>query len=525
MVELGLTTPPRPLSQSRLEFLDGLRGVLCLAVVFHHFLCGYEPCTIFGESPEWISEPISCHGQSPVVFLQPFINGRFAVTVFYVLSGAVLSHSLFSADESKWRIAVVKRYFRLALPCAAAMIFSYLLGGSTVYQQVALETKSIWLEKDYIRCPSFGGFLLQLIVGVSHGKPTLNNAMWTMDKELLGSFLVFMLVAVTRGCTPQARKRIIAAVFFYLLIPNVTLSTNLKVQLGWQNEGEEMLISMNPAKHFHILQKINDANPFQFSMRMKPLKAPSSSSAPPEEQVSAESLPTPPEPLGNMRTRTSGVAIAELLEVKSFTKQEMVKSDGWISFNPYMWYAPFVAGVWIADQSLQSHQPQASKSGKRLPVVLLFVGYAVASFPFIFSTEMHQTNWFWSILDNVAAGVGLGVVKDVLWYIVGAACIVQAVVLSNVARRFLTLPPLKWLGKVSFALYLVHIPILFTLTGHIFLNFLSWGWTSYMAGRIALLCSLPIMLVVAEVFFQYVEGPAIRISQQIGRKILGVESK
>jgi peptidoglycan/LPS O-acetylase OafA/YrhL len=220
---------------SRLDCLDGLRGVLCGIVVVHHFRCGLDPCLVFGDSAEWIlgEDPsVFCANTSPTPFLEPLANGTFAVAVFFVMSGVVLSHRfLWQANNhcktkpkdppppqpffyQSWRMAVVKRYFRLCLPCAAALLWAYALGGWTVHEEVAAITRSRWLWTLNMRRPSsWWGLVSQMVWGVWHGTCTLNNAIWTMKVELLGSFVVLGLVAVLHECSPTTRQRFLAAIF------------------------------------------------------------------------------------------------------------------------------------------------------------------------------------------------------------------------------------------------------------------------------------------------------------------------
>ena len=196
-----------PLPRIRLEYLDGLRGLLCLIVVVHHFRCGFQPCGVFGPSAQWLLDPTTCTDSNQVlVFLAPLANGTFAVAVFFVMSGTVLSNGLLMTDDNRWRLAFVKRYFRLLIPCAAAMIFAYILGGMTAHQEASQITKSKWLQDLAIHRPSPAALLPQILFGIWHNASTLNNAFWTMPIELFGSFLVFTLVAILQGSSPLVSK-------------------------------------------------------------------------------------------------------------------------------------------------------------------------------------------------------------------------------------------------------------------------------------------------------------------------------
>ena len=148
----------------RQQYLDGLRGILCIIVVYHHFQCGFNPCHVFGPIAEWIRDPSVCKANYDThqargvrgiakeiiqVFISPISSGPFAVACFFVMSGCALSINLLQESTSekiiseRWRLAVVRRFFRLAFPCFASMIFAYMLAGFDFHQQASQHTQSL----------------------------------------------------------------------------------------------------------------------------------------------------------------------------------------------------------------------------------------------------------------------------------------------------------------------------------------------------------------------------------------------
>ncbi|WP_100813327.1 acyltransferase family protein [Microbacterium lacus] len=93
--------------------------------------------------------------------------------------------------------------------------------------------------------------------------------------------------------------------------------------------------------------------------------------------------------------------------------------------------------------------------------------------------------------------------------IVGAAMSVYIAAWSPSAARVLTLRPVRWLGLVSFSLYLVHEPIIVALA------FVSHGqfpmWLIYSIG-------VTVSLAVAQLFYLVVEKPSHHLSRMIGGK-------
>jgi peptidoglycan/LPS O-acetylase OafA/YrhL len=92
---------------------------------------------------------------------------------------------------------------------------------------------------------------------------------------------------------------------------------------------------------------------------------------------------------------------------------------------------------------------------------------------------------------------------------VGATLIVLVFLLSGSAKKLGDTPLAQWLGRVSFSLYLVHLPII--LAGVTLLRSVSLP--------LALAVSGAVSLAVAELFFRYVERPAHRLSVAAGRAV------
>src|SRR5687767_11167726 len=111
------------LQKNKLEFLDGVRGVAAIIVVLHHFGIAFFPAINFLD-PEKIHLG---NGQLELTIaktpLNIFFNGGFAVSVFFVLSGFVLSYKFhLSGSRQLLTTYAAKRYFRLLLPVAASII-------------------------------------------------------------------------------------------------------------------------------------------------------------------------------------------------------------------------------------------------------------------------------------------------------------------------------------------------------------------------------------------------------------------
>lgn len=178
----------------KLGFLEGLRGIAALIVVFGHFKGFLEgltgPVTGFlqiGSLPFKISYEM---------LLYPFINPA-PVPIFFVLSGYVLTVKYFkTTDPSKKKDVylggAIKRYPRLMIPSLISilLVFLFLCMG--------------WLHNfGGIATPDLAEALRQGVYDAyftyndGHGGTiTYNGVLWTMYYEFTGSIMVFAFLAI-----------------------------------------------------------------------------------------------------------------------------------------------------------------------------------------------------------------------------------------------------------------------------------------------------------------------------------------
>jgi peptidoglycan/LPS O-acetylase OafA/YrhL len=188
--------------------LDGLRGIAALSVCVHHFASAYVPRFIPGEDANTFR--IS---DTP---LGVFYSGSFAVSIFFVLSGLVVSGS---AAKRHMPVAfnLAQRYFRLAIPVLAGTLYGWALLKlfAAEPRRLILAHDHPWLHNVYENSPpSFGHALISGSIGVFvNGLSGYNNAMWTMRIELLGSFAIYLVY----GLISSRRRRLLVLILCAVL--------------------------------------------------------------------------------------------------------------------------------------------------------------------------------------------------------------------------------------------------------------------------------------------------------------------
>lgn len=108
----------------------------------------------------------------------------------------------------------------------------------------------------------------------------------------------------------------------------------------------------------------------------------------------------------------------------------------------------------------------------------------------------------WWVAGSVGAVVAL-TANLLPLQVAGATLLVASVLWCARVGEAFSAPPLLWLGRVSFSLYLVHVPVILAL---------------YAAGgaAVSLVAGVPLSLVVAVGAFRLVEGPAQRLASRFG---------
>ncbi len=183
----------------KIGYLDGLRGIAAFQVVFHHFVLAFFPAVFLapGVTTHFAGDIEARLSASPLNILW---DGNFAVCLFFVLSGYVLSHKFFLRKEHEIATAsAVKRYFRLALPVAFSVLLAYIFMklGLFYNQQAGAVAGSGWLPTFWTFSPNLFDALSQAFLGTFfYSTFDYNAVLWTIAYEFEGSFLVFSFLSL-----------------------------------------------------------------------------------------------------------------------------------------------------------------------------------------------------------------------------------------------------------------------------------------------------------------------------------------
>jgi len=202
---------------------DGLRGMAALAVFFGHFFLTFYPA---GSSHFFsgAAAPGATVGIAERIlalpFISAFLSGRFPVSIFFVLSGYVLTKGFVrSGDLDVLRSLFARRFFRLGIPVFVSVWFAYalFLAGAYPIDATASMTKSAWLATQSIHGqPTMLDALRDAVYGVVLlGSAQFNTVFWTMRIEFFGSIMIFSYMALA---WPGRRALFATAVYLALAL-------------------------------------------------------------------------------------------------------------------------------------------------------------------------------------------------------------------------------------------------------------------------------------------------------------------
>lgn len=183
-------------SGHKLVYLESIRGIAACIVVIGHVIGAVYPAEVSGPT----YGPIRSELLHQLLYGLPLgfsVAGHFAVVVFFVLSGYVLTYKYFATKDTTVLYGqAAKRYLRLAVP----VFFSVMLGYG--FMKLGLmhnaELAAVVGSKDgasvFNFTPNFLDALYNATIGVfAGGTVKYDPVLWTMPIELIGSFVIFGL--------------------------------------------------------------------------------------------------------------------------------------------------------------------------------------------------------------------------------------------------------------------------------------------------------------------------------------------
>jgi peptidoglycan/LPS O-acetylase OafA/YrhL len=459
-------------------YLEGLRGLACLVVVYHHYCCAFWPFFV-GTGADNVAKGNLDVAKGP---LRLWFSGRFAVCIFFVLSGFVLSAKFVKTGSVSALVSTaVRRFLRLFFPVIISSFIFYcmfLVGAFRRDDRAAALSGSGWLLILPNRIP-LDDFLREVLLLVwIRPSFTINNVLWTMAYELSGSFAVFLLALLARYVyrgqllvwltiiycwLPPVLKYNVAilfpACFFFGLamcqryLTPVSRSTPLSVKARPRLHGDELA---------PIELSVTKDSSGEVTSALVPLHCQASHDGPGIENQRSS----------NARGATTAVFVAveraddpKSIEIAS-DEQTKCTTDG-VSLDSDV-PAP-VTSKWTRVRQLWQRYDTSNRLWSCLLFVTLVAAYDFGCVPAV-GNALYFVPWWRGHFDVVADYIGVprnsggDLVNIASWIYstLAAYLFFWLLMVYKPAQRLFGSAPFAYIGKISFSLYLVHTPLILT---------------------------------------------------------------
>lgn len=371
----------------KLYYFEGIRGIAAVVVLISHFIQIFYPglfSTDVSLMHHGLEEGVS---ETPLNLLY---NGNFAVCLFFVLSGFVLSYKFFMKKEQEIIIeSAVKRYFRLAIPVFTSLLLAFVFFKLNLYYygKIIFETRAT-MPDFYSENVTFFEIIKEGLYGAFfENKTSLNPVLWTMYYELLGSFIVFSFLVL----------------------------------------------------------------------------------------------------FGNLKNRYLFYGILLLLF--------------WDTY-----FIAFILGMLLCDLIVNTEILKVFKK-KMLVLSFLIIGLFLGSYPYV--------NPIGTVYEFLIVNKTTTFNYFIFYHIIGAFLILIAILGSDVLQRLLSIAPFRFLGNVSFSLYLIHFIILCSFSSYIFMQLLANGLSYNTSFLIMSVLSILIIFTLSYLMYKFIDSKSVSISKKL----------
>jgi peptidoglycan/LPS O-acetylase OafA/YrhL len=173
------------------------------------------------------------------------------------------------------------------------------------------------------------------------------------------------------------------------------------------------------------------------------------------------------------------------------------------------YYLAFVLGIALCDLTTRSWSPK--NLAWPITAALAVAGLWLGAAPIPGATSTIYSAIGWPHADpNVVF---------VLTHIAGAAMLLSAVVYSPALRAVFASRPLRYLGRVSFSMYLLHLLVLGTISSYMF-TVLSADHGYLMSLAVTGAAYLVIVLIVSDIYTRHVDEPSMKLANWLTRRIM-----
>lgn len=188
------------LKSSRIEAVDGVKGICGIWVVIFHYLLAYASFGYIGwESGVAAADRTGCYFRYfPYSVLS---NGSWPLYIFFAIIAFIPAYIFFQKDTfDNLRRQVTIRYFRLLFPTAGCILFALLVwkSGGFFNQPLGKLLDNNWDKAFYTAIPSLKNALYCAVYKTPFtGNSDYCSVLWCMNLILYGSYFSYLTIMGT----------------------------------------------------------------------------------------------------------------------------------------------------------------------------------------------------------------------------------------------------------------------------------------------------------------------------------------
>lgn len=210
---------PKTSLDNRLTYVDGIRGIAAILVIFCHLACVFLPGLYYAEQANTVFEKIWL--ETP---LNIFTNGDAAVQCFFLLSGYLITRKIYTSSSKKVSspLATYVKFLNIVIP--GTIFAAILMVAGQMYHLKALDLNA---ELEFVRTyntfdVSLLGVIKEIFVLIFINGSTYVGPFWTIRYEMFGSLLVMAISCfVYQKMTNRKTSYLVAGAVILLLLPKM----------------------------------------------------------------------------------------------------------------------------------------------------------------------------------------------------------------------------------------------------------------------------------------------------------------
>lgn len=197
-------------TNNRIRYIDAIRGIATLFVVFCHISCVFLPGLYYEEVAKtpfekvWLSSPLNI-----------ITNGNAAVQCFFVLSGFLITRKIYNKKSISSPYSTYIKLLKIVAP--SILIMSMLMHFNLLYHLEALKLDNtlLFVEEYNNFDVSLLDTIYDIFIRTFFFSSNYVGPFWTMKYELLGSSIIS---AISFFIFEKTKKRKLNFLFFGFLV-------------------------------------------------------------------------------------------------------------------------------------------------------------------------------------------------------------------------------------------------------------------------------------------------------------------